>query len=98
MVQVIVSKHTVGDLQENKTTGKKEKKEKPAKEPPKKKDAEARIDMLDLRIGKIVDVKTHPNADSLYLEMIDVGEDAPRQVCTRINWLMHLIPSSVNLL
>lgn len=67
--------------QESKAECKKQKKEKPAKDPPKKINSEPRIDMLDLRIGKILDVKPHPNADSLYLEMIDVGEDAPRQVC-----------------
>jgi len=45
----------------------------------KKKD-EPRIDMLDLRIGKIVSVKAHPDADALYIEEIDMGEEKPRQV------------------
>lgn len=35
---------------------------------------------LDLRIGKIVDVNKHPDADSLYVEQIDCGEDKPRTV------------------
>lgn len=35
---------------------------------------------LDLRIGKIVSVKKHPDADTLYLEEIDVGEPEPRTV------------------
>lgn len=38
------------------------------------------IDAMDIRIGKIVDVKRHPDADSLYVEQIDVGEEAPRTV------------------
>ncbi|GEM07323.1 tRNA binding protein [Rhodotorula toruloides] len=36
--------------------------------------------MIDLRVGKIVDVKVHPDADSLYVEQIDVGEAEPRTV------------------
>ncbi|XP_076864789.1 tyrosine--tRNA ligase, cytoplasmic [Brachyhypopomus gauderio] len=35
---------------------------------------------LDLRVGKIVSVQKHPDADSLYLEKIDVGEEQPRTV------------------
>lgn len=33
-----------------------------------------------MRIGKIVEVDRHPDADSLYLEKIDVGEANPRTV------------------
>lgn len=47
----------------------------------KKEEEEARIDMLDIRVGQIVKVDQHPNADSLYLEEIDLGEGQPRQVC-----------------
>jgi tRNA-binding EMAP/Myf-like protein len=50
----------------------------PAK--PSKEAEEPRIDMLDIRVGKIVSVQQHPNADALYLEEIDVGEEKPRQV------------------
>ncbi|KAG5842316.1 hypothetical protein ANANG_G00176330 [Anguilla anguilla] len=35
---------------------------------------------LDIRVGKVVSVEKHPDADSLYLEKIDVGEAAPRTV------------------
>uniref|UniRef100_A0A671U981 Tyrosine--tRNA ligase n=1 Tax=Sparus aurata TaxID=8175 RepID=A0A671U981_SPAAU len=35
---------------------------------------------LDIRVGKIVSVEKHPDADSLYLEKIDVGEAEPRTV------------------
>lgn len=38
--------------------------------------------MIDLRVGKILDVKRHPDADSLYVETIDVGEPEPRTVCS----------------
>lgn len=32
------------------------------------------------RVGKILAVERHPNAESLYVETIDLGEDKPRQV------------------
>uniref|UniRef100_A0AAR2JJX3 Tyrosine--tRNA ligase n=1 Tax=Pygocentrus nattereri TaxID=42514 RepID=A0AAR2JJX3_PYGNA len=35
---------------------------------------------LDLRVGKVISVEKHPDADSLYLEKIDVGEEQPRTV------------------
>lgn len=38
------------------------------------------IDMLELCVGKITSVQKHPNAETLYLEEIDVGEEKPRQV------------------
>jgi len=41
---------------------------------------EDEIDKLDLRIGKIIDVKRHPDADALYLEQIELGEEKPRTV------------------
>jgi tRNA-binding EMAP/Myf-like protein len=54
----------------------------PAK--PNKEAEEPRIDMLDIRVGRIVSVQQHPNADALYLEEIDVGEEKPRQVMSVI--------------
>lgn len=68
---------------------KKEKKEKKVKEPAQKKVVEAKIDMLDLRVGKIVKVERHPDADALYLEQIDLGEAKPRQV---ISGLVKFVP------
>lgn len=38
------------------------------------------IGRIDLRIGKIVEVQKHPDADTLYLEKIDVGEEKPRTI------------------
>jgi tyrosyl-tRNA synthetase len=35
---------------------------------------------LDIRVGVITKVSQHPEADSLYLEEIDVGEDKPRTI------------------
>ncbi|BDA44302.1 probable aminoacyl tRNA synthase complex-interacting multifunctional protein at C-terminar half [Coccomyxa sp. Obi] len=53
------------------------------------KDAEARIDQLDIRVGKIVKVDRHPNADSLYVEEIDLGEEQPRQI---VSGLVKFVP------
>uniref|UniRef100_A0A7S2V4I0 tRNA-binding domain-containing protein n=1 Tax=Fibrocapsa japonica TaxID=94617 RepID=A0A7S2V4I0_9STRA len=35
---------------------------------------------LEIRVGKIVDVSVHPDADGLYVEKIDCGEDEPRTI------------------
>jgi len=35
-------------------------------------------------VGKIVDISDHNNADSMFVEMIDIGEDKPRQICSGI--------------
>lgn len=36
---------------------------------------------MDLRVGKILSVERHPEADSLYVETIDLGEESgPRTV------------------
>lgn len=35
---------------------------------------------LDLRVGKIVSVENHPDAERLYVEKIDVGEEEPRTI------------------
>ncbi|XP_036372686.1 aminoacyl tRNA synthase complex-interacting multifunctional protein 1a [Megalops cyprinoides] len=43
---------------------------------------EARVDVsrLDMRVGRIVTAEKHPDADSLYVEQVDVGEAVPRTV------------------
>jgi tyrosyl-tRNA synthetase len=44
---------------------------------------------LDIRIGKIVEVARHPDADSLYVEKIDVGDPTPRTV---VSGLVNFVP------
>jgi aminoacyl tRNA synthase complex-interacting multifunctional protein 1 len=69
---------------------KKEKTEKKVRElPTKKEDAAVCISLLDIRVGTIVKCEKHPNADSLYVEEIDIGEEAPRQV---VSGLVKFIP------
>ncbi|XP_050499088.1 aminoacyl tRNA synthase complex-interacting multifunctional protein 1 isoform X2 [Diabrotica virgifera virgifera] len=40
------------------------------------------VGRLDLRIGKIEDIKRHRDADTLYVLQINVGEEKPRTVCS----------------
>lgn len=44
--------------------------------------AEDKIDIgrLDFRVGRILEAKRHPDADTLYVETIDLGEETPRTV------------------
>jgi methionyl-tRNA synthetase len=39
---------------------------------------------LDLRVGTVVEVEPHPDADRLLLVRVDTGDDAPRQVVAGI--------------
>lgn len=46
--------------------------------------------MVDLRVGKIVKIERHPDADSLYLEQVDFGEpDGPRTI---LSGLVNFVP------
>jgi tRNA-binding EMAP/Myf-like protein len=40
------------------------------------------VSKVDIRIGKIMKVEKHPEADSLYVEQIDLGEGKLRNVCS----------------
>ncbi|XP_046377320.2 aminoacyl tRNA synthase complex-interacting multifunctional protein 1-like [Haliotis rufescens] len=80
-----------GDKQEKK---KPEKKEGEAKGKKGKGAAEAEPDKmdvsrLDLRVGKILSAQKHPDADSLYVEDVDVGEGKTRTV---VSGLVKHIP------
>ncbi|KAM9819943.1 aminoacyl tRNA synthase complex-interacting multifunctional protein 1-like isoform X1 [Syngnathus typhle] len=43
-------------------------------------DAKVDVSRLDLRVGRIITAEKHPDADSLYVEQVDVGEPSPRTV------------------
>lgn len=47
------------------------------------------IGSLDIRVGKIIEISRHPDADKLYVEKIDVGEDVPRTI---VSGLVDYIP------
>lgn len=44
---------------------------------------------LDVRVGKILSADKHPDADSLYVEQIDVGEEEPRTI---VSGLVKYVP------
>ncbi|KAL0578635.1 G4 quadruplex nucleic acid binding protein [Marasmius crinis-equi] len=53
-------------------------------------DGEPVPSMIDLRVGHIIDVKKHPDADGLYIEQIDLGEETgPRTV---VSGLVNYVP------
>lgn len=47
------------------------------------------VSRLDLRIGCVITAKKHPDADSLYVEEVDVGEAVPRTV---VSGLVNHVP------
>lgn len=47
------------------------------------------VGKLDFRIGKIVEINKHPDADTLYVEKIDCGENNPRTV---VSGLVNHVP------
>ncbi|XP_056136601.1 aminoacyl tRNA synthase complex-interacting multifunctional protein 1a isoform X2 [Lampris incognitus] len=52
-------------------------------------DAKVDVSRLDMRVGRIVTAQKHPDADSLYVEQVDVGEASPRTV---VSGLVKHIP------
>ncbi|KAK3554121.1 hypothetical protein QTP70_019222 [Hemibagrus guttatus] len=59
------------------------------KGPPPQEDLKVDVSRLDLRVGRIVTVKKHADADALYVEEVDVGEAASRTV---VSGLVKHIP------
>ncbi|KAM3187120.1 hypothetical protein ACTXT7_002926 [Hymenolepis weldensis] len=47
------------------------------------------VSRIDLRVGKIVEVKHHPDADTLYVEKVDLGEGHLRTI---ISGLVNFVP------
>ncbi|KAK3795103.1 hypothetical protein RRG08_028304 [Elysia crispata] len=45
-------------------------------------EAQVDISRLDMRVGKIVAIEKHPDADSLYVEQVDLGEGRNRSICS----------------
>lgn len=77
----------------NKIKADKPAKPKPAKSaaPASKPADEGPVDIgrLDLRVGRILEASKHPDADSLYVEKIELGEPAPRTV---VSGLVKFVP------
>ena len=45
---------------------------------------------LDIRVGRIVSAQKHPEADALFLEKVDLGENEPRTVISKLVGLYPL--------
>jgi len=80
--------------QEVKQEAPKKKKEKPSKKEggakkPVEEDVPVDVRRLDFRVGRIISAEKHPDAESLYVESIDCGEDAPRTV---VSGLVRFVP------
>ncbi|XP_044047380.1 aminoacyl tRNA synthase complex-interacting multifunctional protein 1-like isoform X3 [Siniperca chuatsi] len=56
---------------------------------PSQEDAKVDVSRLDMRVGRIITAEKHPDADSLYVEQVDVGEASPRTV---VSGLVKHIP------
>ncbi|XP_077575358.1 aminoacyl tRNA synthase complex-interacting multifunctional protein 1a isoform X2 [Stigmatopora nigra] len=52
-------------------------------------DVKMDVSRLDMRVGRIVTAEKHPDADSLYVEQVDVGEAQPRTV---VSGLVKFVP------
>merc|ERR1712013_659503 len=67
--------------QQQKGKGEKVKKEKqPKPQAPPAAAVDVDVSKLNMKVGKIVSVEKHPDADTLYVEQVDVGEEKHRQV------------------
>lgn len=66
---------------------KKEKKEKKQEQPQKEAAPSgpfADFRRMDIRVGTIISVEDHPDAEKLYILKIDLGEEEPRQIVTNL--------------
>uniref|UniRef100_A0A3B5ASR0 Aminoacyl tRNA synthase complex-interacting multifunctional protein 1-like n=1 Tax=Stegastes partitus TaxID=144197 RepID=A0A3B5ASR0_9TELE len=54
--------------------------------------AEPQLDVsrLDLRVGRVVAVRRHPLTDTMTVQEVDVGENAPRTVVSKLGEKTHL--------
>lgn len=50
---------------------------------------EENFSKINILVGKITSCEVHPNAEKMYLEAIDIGEETPRQI---ISGLVDQIP------
>ena len=39
-------------------------------------------ELVDMRVGKVLKAYKHEDADKLYVEEVDMGEEEPRQICS----------------
>ncbi len=54
--------------------------------------------IYNVKVGRILSLEKHPNSDHMLVAMVDVGEDAPVQICTGA-WNVHvgdLVPAALH--
>lgn len=51
------------------------------------------VSRLDLRVGRILDVRKHPDSESLHIQEVELGEPAPRTVVSGLT--NHMPPEQV---
>jgi len=79
--------------QEKVTEGEKKQEKEPIKQkrtPTEAKEEKIDVCRLDIRIGKIISVKAHEEADTLYVEQIDLGESKSRTVVSGLRKYVSL--------
>lgn len=73
---------------------KKKQKQKAKQAPAAALDDVSMCDLFEFRVGKVIEVGDHENADSIYVEKIDFGEDEPRQVLSGLK--KYVTPEEFN--
>ncbi|KAG7561498.1 tRNA-binding domain [Arabidopsis thaliana x Arabidopsis arenosa] len=56
--------------------------EKKSESPKEEEDVKETANLLDIKVGRIVKAWQHEEADSLYVEEVDIGEAEPRIICS----------------
>lgn len=51
------------------------------------------FEKLDLKVGKILEVSNHPNADKLYVLKVDLAEEIPRTIVAGLK--LHYSPEDL---
>lgn len=67
---------------EEEASAKEESDDKPSKKAEQPQDATVDISRLDIRVGVILKAWEHEEADKLFCEEIDIGEESPRQIAS----------------
>lgn len=66
--------------------------------PPSPTDVKEAANSLDIRVGRILKAWRHEEADSLYVEEVDIGEAEPRTICSGLVKFVPLNHLQVSLL
>eukprot|EP00004_Rigifila_ramosa_P024928 TRINITY_DN732_c0_g1_i2.p1 TRINITY_DN732_c0_g1~~TRINITY_DN732_c0_g1_i2.p1 ORF type:complete len:567 (+),score=140.90 TRINITY_DN732_c0_g1_i2:44-1702(+) len=85
----IFKQHTAATLASTGAAPKAEKKSPPAAAPAAAVRADDDVSNVDIRVGRIVEAIKHPDADSLYVETVDLGEGSTRTI---VSGLANFIP------